>query len=1512
MDTVTVDPLAPFIPAVQRWFRDALGEPTPPQAMGWPAIQQGRSALITAPTGSGKTLAAFLWGLNELWSRGLDGDEISGVQLLYISPLRALGNDIHRNLEVPLEGVRAEAERSGIDLPTISLAIRSGDTPPQDRQSMVRHPPHVLITTPESLYLLLTSPRARRILATVRTVIVDEVHALMESKRGVHLALSLERLGELTQRPLQRIGLSATIRPLEEAARFLGGQAAGVPREVTIVDAGGRKDMDLQVLSPVEDFRDLPGNTTWPSIARTVFDLVADHESSLVFVNDRTQVEKVTGLLNEIGPAELAQSHHGSLSRERRVAVERALKRGEIPALVATSSLELGIDIGAVDMVVQISSPMSVARGLQRVGRAGHLLELTSIGRIIPKHRRDVLECAAVTREMLNGRIESVRVPRNCLDVLAQQVTAMVAVEPWATADILRIVRQAYPYAELSEAQLEGVLSMLAGRFPVRDFAGLRPRVFWDEIEGQVRGLPNAARLALTSSGTIPERGYYPAIHAAEGTRLGELDEEFVFEAEIGTVFSLGTAAWRIVDIRPDRVLVAPATGEQANAPFWKGDGLGRPYELGRRIGAFTREALERIHDPAFLSWVKGEASLDDAAATNLRTFLLDQEEATGVVPTDRELLLESFRDELGDLRMILHTPFGRRINAPWAMALTARIRSALGVTASVAYNDDGIVFRLPDTDAPLPLEAFISVQAGSIEDTISEELEGSPLLGAAFREAAERALVLRKAMPGKRTPLWLQRLRAGDLLELAREYPSFPVLVEAYRECLEQYFDLPGLREVLRDIERGDLRVAVVDTPYPSPFAAGHLYDLVASYLYDDDAPRAERRSQLLGMNRELLKDILDERVLRDLLEPEAIDHVEAVLQRRAPGWRARSGDELLNVLMHVGDLAEDEIADRYEGDPAPVVADLAARGRIAQIEFDVEGGHGARWIAIEDRSVYTAALRRDPPSDERGTALESLVRRFVRTHGPFGLDDVASRFDADAGPVQRVLLRLEAEGRASRGEFTPGGVSQEWCDEEALVQIHRRTLAILRKQAEPVDATTFARFLAEWHGYGAQEEATETNQVPSPERQATVRRALRQLSAFPLPADAWEREVLPKRVPGYQPEWLDRIIAGGDLFWLGTGGASPSARRISFRRRGEAPVAPKEEGFAEAAQRRVVEALQREGASFLPDLERATELPYPELSRALWELAWSGYITNDSFDPVRSFRTLPNIATPETADFSAPRNATHGRRPARSIRQRIAERVSDSGSAGHGRWSLVPAADSDRVDFVSAWALQLIERYGIVTREAVAGELEAPPWREISETLKAFEARGDVRRGFFLSGLSGVQYAAPEAVDALRRHARTGGPSDARVGNPSLVNVLDPACPFGTVYPMPRPTGRAFDVPRVPGNYLVLWDGGPVLAVEGSGRVLSPLTTLDLDDLRSVVRCVGALAQRGGPDGDRARRRIKVERWGEHGVIGSPVAPVLEELGFQREPDGYLLWGYQADLIAGTSVTAYTAVRQ
>lgn len=1481
------DPLSPFLPAVQAWFREELGEPTPPQALGWPAVRDGKHTLIVAPTGSGKTLAAFLSGLNDLWVRSLAGEDLKGVQLLYVSPLKALNNDVHRNLEVPLEGVRRVAERLGQPLPELRRAVRTGDTPSRDRQAMIRRPPHILITTPESLYLLLTSKQARAMLASVRTVIVDEVHALMESKRGVHLTLSLERLEALTRRPVQRIGLSATVRPLEEAARFLGGFRSSdgerdAPRPVEIVDAGGRKDMDLAVVSPVPDFRDLPGESVWPSLARTLLDLIGGHRSTLVFVNDRRQAERVTALLNELAATELAQSHHGSISRERRLRVEQALKRGELPAVVATSSLELGIDIGSVDLVVQLGSPASVARGLQRVGRSGHLLTRTSVGRILPKHRRDVLECATVAREMLRREIEPVHTPRDCLDVLAQQVTAMVSVEPWSLDDLFATVRRAYPYRSLSRTQLESVVSMLAGRYPAKEFAGLRPRVFWDQIEGVVRALPNAATLAITGGGTIPERGYYPVVLAGEGVRLGELDEEYVFEAKIGDVFWLGSASWRIADIRPDRVSVSPAPGEAAGMPFWHGEGLGRPFELGRKIGAFTRELAERARAPDCLDWLRRDCALDETAALNLRTYVLEQLEATGILPTDNTLVLESFHDELGDLRLVLHSPFGRRVNGPWALALAARLRLALGITPGVAYNDDGILFRLPQADAPPPVETLLSVSAHNVRDLILQEMTGTPLFGAAFREAGERALVLRKSPPGRRTPLWLQRLRANDLMEMAKEYPSFPIMAEAYRECLEEYFDLPHLRQVLRAIEGEEIRIGYRETPYPSPFAAGLLHDFVAAYLYEGDTPRAERHSQLLSLNRELLREVLDEGGLRDLLEPEAIAQVDGILQRRTSGWRARSGDELLDLMLRLGDLSDEEVAERFDGDSTAALADLAGRGRVRSVPVSGAADAPTRWAALEESGLFFDAF--GAGGGGRVAARDAIVRRYARTHGPFQIHEVTARYGMDAGAVARTLAVLEAEGRLAAGEYTPGRTGLEWCDVEVLQQIHRSTLAILRKEAEPVEARTYASFLAGWQGI---------THAATPSDQALLSQAIAQLQGLPLPAVLWEQEVLPRRVPGYRPEWLDRLIASGEIVWVGRGGPGPHGRRLCFYLRSALASllpSPRDQPLAGAAGL-VWQTLAERGALFLSDLEAASGLSTAEAGRALWELAWDGLVTNDSFGPVRAFRGL-------SSPGAGGDGLTLARRPPRWLRREVAVRVADAAGTSQGRWSVAPGVGHQPEAWVPAWASLLIARYGVVTHEMTGNEPAAPPWSALADEWKRMEARGQIRRGYFLAGLSGLQFAAPEAVDSLRRHLRDPE-APARADRPRLLSLLDPACPFAGVYPLRGPGSAPISLPHIAGNYLVLWDGVPVIAVEGSGRVLMPLASLTPEDLMASLSCLSDLVLTHGSTG-RQRPKVVVERWGEEAVTQTSVAPVLERLGYQHEPDGMILWGFQAERLA------------
>ncbi|MGH3020422.1 MAG: DEAD/DEAH box helicase, partial [Gaiellaceae bacterium] len=839
---------ASFSPAVRGWFERTFDAPTPAQERGWPAIASGAHVLIQAPTGSGKTLAAFLWALD----RARPGE---GTQVLYVSPLKALNYDVERNLRGPLAGIGSE----------LSVAVRTGDTPPKERAAMLKSPPDILITTPESLFLMLTS-RARETLRSVRFAIVDEVHAVAGTKRGAHLALSLERLERLTGEPVQRVGLSATQRPLEEIGRFVSGG-----RPIELVDAGSRKELDLRVVVPLEDMREPgEGGSIWPSIYPALLELVQEHRSTIVFVNNRRLAERLALRLNELAEKEIARAHHGSLAREQRVEVEELLKKGEIPCLVATSSLELGIDMGAVDLVVQVESPKSVARGLQRVGRAGHRLDEPSKGRIFPKFRADLLESAVVVGRMKAGLIEETRVPRNPLDVLAQQIVAVCAQEEISVDELDDLVRRAWPFRELERRQLENVLDMLAGRYPSEEFAELKPRITWDRVAGLLRGREGARRLAVTNAGTIPDRGLF-GVHLVEGGgRVGELDEEMVYEARAGQTFLLGASTWRIEEITRDRVLVSPAPGVPGLVPFWKGEGVGRPYELGEAIGRVGRE-LVALDDEGARTRLTREHELDERAAENLLTFLREQERATGALPSDRAVVVERFRDEIGDWRLCILTPFGGRVHAPWALALAARLRDSLGIEVNFIWSDDGLAFHFPDADVPPVLDELL-VAPEELEDLVVAELGGTALFGARFRENAARALLIPRRRPGQRTPLWQQRLKAQGLLQVARRYPDFPVVLETYRECLQDVFDLPALRSLLAALRQRRIDVVDVETPTASPFASSLLFDYVATYMYEDDTPLAERRAQALALDRDLLKELLGQEELRDLLDPAAL----------------------------------------------------------------------------------------------------------------------------------------------------------------------------------------------------------------------------------------------------------------------------------------------------------------------------------------------------------------------------------------------------------------------------------------------------------------------------------------------------------------------------------------------------------------------------------------------------------------------------------------------------------------
>ena len=1425
-----VDPLAAFSLGTRVWFERAFAAPTPAQAAGWPAIARGGHVLIQAPTGSGKTLAAFLIGIDRL-----NTSPGEGLRLLYVSPLKALNYDIERNLRSPLAGLGSE----------LSVGVRTGDTPADERRRMLKTPPDILITTPESLFLLLTS-QARETLRGIETVIVDEVHAVAGTKRGAHLALSLERLEALVERPFQRIGLSATQRPLAEIGRFV----AGSEREIELVDAGTRKELDLEVVVPLEDMREL-GSTAdlsvppladgvqmgtgveqssrsiWPSIYPAILELVRQHRSTIVFVNNRRLAERLALRLNELAEEEIARAHHGSLAREQRVVVEELLKAGQIPCLVATSSLELGIDMGAVDLVIQVESPKSVARGLQRVGRAGHDLHSVSRGRIFPKFRADLLECAVVARAMREGAIEETRIPRNTLDVLAQQIVAICADEDVSVDDLHALVRRAYPFSDLSRAQLENVLDMLAGRYPSDEFAELRPRIVWDRTAGIVRGRTGARRLAVTNAGTIPDRGLF-GVHLVDGGgRVGELDEEMVYEAREGQTFVLGASTWRIEDITRDRVLVSPAPGVPGVAPFWKGEGVGRPAELGEKIGRASRE-LVALSDEQAGAVLRDDYHLDTRAARNLVTYLREQEGATGVVPSDRSIVVERFRDEIGDWRVCLLTPFGGRVHAPWAMALAARLRDSLGIDAQSIWSDDGIALHFPDADVPPPLSDLL-LDPEEIEELVIAELGQSALFGARFRENASRALLIPRRRPGQRTPLWQQRLKAQSLLQVARRYPQFPIVLETYRECLQDVFDLPALRKILKGIQTRELDLVEVETASASPFASSLLFDYVATYMYEDDTPPEERRAQALSLDRGLLRELMGIEELRELLDLGAIEQVESSLL-----LPPRNVDELHDLLRRAGPLVDGEYDRGF--------AETLLRERRA---IRVRVGHVEPLAAVEDAGLVRDAFGAVPPGGVPNVFLEpvpdalaGVLRRYARTHGPFTTGEVADRLGLEPSVMEVELEGLERDEKLVRGELRPGGSEREWCDPDVLRRIRRATLAVLRREVEPADQAALGRFLPAWHGIG---------------RRQTLREALVPLQGLALPVSLWESGVLPRRVPAYRPADLDALCASGDLVWVGAG-----LDRVAVYFREDAPLLgpPAAEAPPEGASQVAIRAALGEGALFWADLVAAAELDSAEALAALWDLVWAGEVTNDSWAPLRASRR-----------YDAPR-------PERNRRRFMRSRTS-APSPTQGRWAVASSLFLDKPDR-RALAELLLERQGIVTRDGVRGEGIKGGYGAVYAELRALETLGVCRRGYFVEGLGGAQFALPGAVERLRELR-----ADARAVDERDVLVLaaaDPAQPYGAAVPWPRRAGAR--AARVAGAWVVLLDGEAVLFVERGGRSLVPLRDPDPEWLRPVLAALVAHVRSGGA------KRLAVERFDGVPVVESEAMSLLVESGFLAGP--------------------------
>jgi len=1564
------DVLALFHPITAAWFRAVFEDVTPPQREGWPSIARGESTLILAPTGTGKTLTAFLWCLDKLMVRvegsgskaqspeGARVNAPQGCKVVYISPLKALAVDVERNLRSPLAGIANIAQREGVAVHVPEISVRTGDTPQRERARFKRHPGEILITTPESLYLLLTSD-AGEALRTVETVIIDEIHALVPTKRGAHLALSLERLEALCGRPLQRIGLSATQRPLEEVARFLGGAegqgpgssvhgpesepvaneiavdgslreadagAAGVRyRPVTIVNAGVRKMLELTVEVPVEDMAklgqidDLPSGpaaqgpkrtSIWQSIHPRLLEIVRGRTSTLIFVNARRVAERLAGALNELAGEPIARAHHGSLAAAQRSEIEEMLKAGSIKALVCTSSLELGIDMGTVDLVVQIEAPPSVASGMQRIGRAGHQVGAPSAGIIFPKYRADLIACAAVTQAMHEGLVESTRFLRNPLDVLAQQMVAVIAHPPLPAAEVVRrakrkvseeeeapgisydallaLVRSCSNFAGISAGVFDGVLDMLAGRYPSDEFAELRPRITWDRTRNWLTPRQGVKSIAILNGGTIPDRGLYGVFLSgthAKPIRVGELDEEMVFEARTGETFVLGASTWRIDEITHDRVLVSPAPGEPGKMPFWHGDGAGRPIEFGRRIGALMRE-LRDMPRSAAVAKLTREHDLDPQAAENVLRYLADQELATGQVPDDRTIVIERVRDELGDWRVCVLTPFGSKIHTPWAMAATAKLKDA-GVDVETMWSEDGFVLRFPETDAPPDIDALL-LEPEEAAELVMRQLGASALFAAKFREASSRALLLPRRRADGRTPLWQQRKRAYDLLSVASRYSGFPMLLEAYRECLRDVFDMPALMETLRLIATRAIRVHVTDSRTPSPFAGALLFSYVANYIYDGDAPLAERRAQALSIDQDQLRELLGDADLRELLDIGAIEETEEQLQCLVENYKARNMDGVHDLLLRLGDLTRDELAARSVSDD--VAASISRLIKARRVLEPMVGGE-KRLIAVEDAARFRDALGVPlPPGlptaflEPAPDALLDIVRRYARTHGPFTTANVARRYALSNATVEAVLQRLVQIGRVAEGGFRPGGVNREWVEAEVLRSIRRKSLAKLRKEIEPVEQRILARLFTRWQG------------VVQPRRGLdALLDTIENLQGAALPASLLETEILPARIQGYKPADMDTLVAAGEVVWIGFEALGERDGRVGLYLAEKLPVLwppDRVEGQTSRLQsagvelsereRLIVEYLRAHGASFFQTLHDGVGGGYPgETLEALWSLVWRGLLTNDALHALRAY-----CEKPAGSGRAKPARRVHNQAGFRSRRT--------TPPTAQGRWSLNAVAfDAERnaTEWSHAIAQQLLTRYGVVFRETAHAENLPGGFSAVYDVLKALEESGLVRRGYFAADLGATQFAMPAAVDLLRSLRVAGNEDSSEV---VMLAATDPANPYGALMRWPAAPEEGSSLTRSVGARVVLVDGA-LTAYLRRGNTNVQVMLPEEEPARSraaralaefLVRHVQKMEADGG---ERGRGGLLITSVNGVAVAEHPLAKYLVDAGFQAAPLGF-----------------------
>ena len=1581
-----------FEPYVWAWFSDTFAAPTPPQVASWPKIASGRNTLIFAPTGSGKTLAAFLWCISELFRMGRQQRLRDSIYVLYISPLKALNNDVQKNLIEPLRGIETYARHAGVDVPEVRSAVRTGDTPQRRRAAMSRRPPHILITTPESLYIILATAKFREALSTVRYVIVDEIHAVSDSKRGVHLSLSLERLDRFVSlrssstnveaMPPVRIGLSATQKPLDEIAGFLVGcDDQGRRRPCEIVDAGGRKNLDVRVIAPVDDLLEAQYDAIWASSYDHLLSMIRAHKTTLIFANSRYLTERTALRLGELSSEEpvAVRAHHGSMSKEVRLEAEDLLKKGELDALVATSSLELGIDVGHIDLVCQIQSPKSLSRGMQRVGRAGHLLDVTSKGRLLVTDRDDLVEAAVLVRGILDGELDATRVPRNCLDVLAQQVVGAVAADPWPVEELFRLCKGSYCYRDLRYEEYCRVLDMLSGGYVLDMERAPYPKITWDKVNQMLYPERSARLIAFRASGTIPDVEDYEVYFEARKTRVGRLDEGFVERLHTGDIFVLGSSSWSVLGFRRNRVIVEDVYGRAPTVPFWGGERGSRTYDLGLLVGRFRREMEAHISDGSAREWLERGCSAGEHGARAIERYYREQHSTTQVLPSDRRVLIEQFRDELGLQRTVVHSSFGVRVNDAWAMALSSATEERFGFRPQTATVDDGILITMPEG-----VEADLSgalgwVTAENVDRLLHRAVLESPVFASRFRHNAVRSFMVLREYRGRRTPVWLQNLRASELLEACRGDPTFPLIVETERECMNDALDVPNLRRVLRKLAEGEMTVQVVETRVPSPLT--HSLLLLGQYGHPGAIPVRERRARLMHLQRALLRQILDEEALQHFLDVEAVDEVEARLQRRHPQHRARDANELARVLAELGDLVEVEdedlsLLDRVTGNLGSMLAELVTERRALRVPIATAEMCAERWIATEDWPLYRAAFavpaqadaedemllrlfgREGPLSlDEisssgeiegrleqlvrsyqvlrlplepeprfvsaaswipahihdqrlsRGEARLALVLRHLRSHGPVTKYEVMERYALPERWVEQALDSLTEGDDIVRGEYIPTKASPQWCYRPNLERIHSLTLRRLRKEMEPATPDEYADLLLRWQHVHP---ATRLSGLEG------LRAVLQQIQGQENYQIVYERDLFPGRVTDYRPAMLDRLCYGGEVFWRRFDPKRLRRGYIGFCfRQDQDWLVPNpleleldlsawdEDIHAECdAVRRY---LGEHGACFFDDIVEGTGLDWRLVLRAVWHLVWTGEATNDSYESIR----YAEVASGLSGCYDlATRPGKKGVTLDQIVRHMLENRRLEPRL---GRWApterLLPAGPKlyDAEMAARAWAEQLLRRYGIVSREMLSNEPAAPSWRDVRRALARLELLGRVRRGFLVEGLSGEQYGLPEAVEALRdAKLRHPEPEDGVVHGSRdlvLVNMADPASPFGTLFPITDQAGEAVKVISLPTKYLVLRRGCPVLLYEGRVRVLADLSR---DAAEAAIRLLMGLVDRRAL-GVR-REELAIREWNGHPIDVSPARHLLRTLGFRPVDNRWRGYVYDGTRVADSDAQRAT----